>query len=48
MDEILNIDNSETKTVGISNDKGGTTGTIDFLSDNSEKATPMNSPLTYN
>ncbi len=45
MDEILNIDNSETKTVGISNDKGGTTGTIDFLSDNSEKATPINSPL---
>ena len=33
MDAILGIDNNETKTVGISNEAGGITGSIDFLSD---------------
>ena len=32
MDAILGIDNNETKTVGISNEGGGITGSIDFLS----------------
>jgi len=45
MDQILNIDNSETKQVGITPSAGGATGSIDFLSDNnSDKATPINSP----
>ncbi len=47
MDQILNIDNSETKKVGISNESSGITGMVDFLSDNnSEKSiiTPLNSP----
>jgi len=30
MDAILGIDNNETKTVGISNEAGGITGSIDF------------------
>ena len=48
MDQILNIDNNETKQVGISNDSAGVTGAIDFLSDNnSDKSinTPVNSPM---
>ena len=47
MDQILNIDNNETKKVGVSNDSGGITGAIDFLSDNnSDKSiTPINSPM---
>ena len=48
MDAILGIDNNETKTVGISNEAGGITGTIDFLSDNnSDKShnSPLNSPM---
>ena len=47
MDQILNIDNNETKKVGVSNDSGGITGSIDFLSDNnSDKTlTPINSPM---
>ena len=46
MDQILNIDNSETKQVGITPSAGGATGSIDFLSDNnSDKATPINSPI---
>ena len=48
MDAILNIDNNETKKVGISNEGGGITGSIDFLSDNnSEKSNNSvhNSPL---
>ncbi len=47
MDQILNIDNNETKKVGVSTESGGITGVIDFLSDNnSEKSnqTPMSSP----
>ena len=45
MDAILGIDNNETKTVGISNESGGITGTIDYLSDNnSNKSSPLNSP----
>lgn len=47
MDQILNIDNNETKKVGVSNGSG-ITGSIDFLSDNnSEKSvtTPINSPI---
>ena len=45
MDQILNIDNSETKQVGITPSAGGATGSIDFLSDNnSDKPTPINSP----
>jgi len=45
MDTILGIDNNETKTVGISNESGGITGTIDYLSDNnSNKSSPLNSP----
>ena len=48
MDAILGIDNNETKTVGISNEGGGITGSIDFLSDNnSDKShnSPLNSPM---
>jgi hypothetical protein len=48
MDAILNIDNNETKKVDISNEGGGITGTIDFLSDNnSDKSNNSvnNSPL---
>jgi hypothetical protein len=47
MEQILNIDNNETKKVGVSNESG-ITGSIDFLSDNnSEKSlTPINSPIT--
>ena len=47
MEQILNIDNNETKKVGVSTESGGITGVIDFLSDNnSEKSnqTPMSSP----
>ena len=47
MDQILNIDNNETKQVGVSNSTG-VTGSIDFLSDNnSEKSvtTPISSPI---
>ena len=47
MEQILNIDNNETKKVGVSTETGGITGVIDFLSDNnSEKSnqTPMSSP----
>lgn len=47
MDTILNIDTSETKQIGVSNDSfgKGATGSIDFLSDNSNQNTPVNSPL---
>ena len=48
MDQILNIDNNETKKVGISNESSGITGSIDFLSDNnSDKSitTPIGSPM---
>ena len=48
MDQILSIDNNDTKKVGISNEGsgGGITGEVDFLSDNSDKApTPMGSPM---
>ena len=48
MDAILNIDNNETKKVDISNEGGGITGSIDFLSDNnSDKSNNSvnNSPL---
>jgi hypothetical protein len=48
MDEILNIDNSETKKVGISNETNGITGSLDFVSDNNSdksKNSPMNSPI---
>jgi hypothetical protein len=46
MDAILGIDNNETKKVGITTESTGITGTIDFLSDNnSDKSTPLNSPL---
>jgi len=48
MDQILNIDNNDTKKVGISTESGGITGSIDFLSDNnSDKVTnsPLNSPM---
>ena len=49
MDQILNIDNNETKKVGISNESTGITGSIDFLSDNnSDKSvtTPIGSPIS--
>jgi hypothetical protein len=49
MDQILNIDNNETKKVGVSNESKGITGVIDFLSDNnSDKSntTPIGSPMT--
>ena len=46
MDQILNIDNNETKKVGISTESGGITGSIDFLSDNnSDKSN--NSPFLH-
>jgi len=48
MDQILNIDNNETKKVGITGESNGITGTIDFLSDNnSDKSnnTPIGSPM---
>ena len=48
MDQILNIDTTETKKVGITSDAGGATGTIDFLSDNNSdksKTSPQQSPL---
>ena len=48
MDAILGIDNNETKTVGISNEGGGITGSIDFLSDNNSvksNNSPLNSPM---
>ena len=32
MEQILNIDNNETKKVGVSTESGGITGVIDFLS----------------
>ena len=34
MDTILNIDTNETKTVGITKETVGTTGSLDFLTDN--------------
>ena len=49
MDQILNIDNNDTKKVGISTETTGATGTLDFLSDNnSDKSvkTPQASPLS--
>lgn len=50
MDQILNIDNNETKSVGISKETSGITGAIDFLSDNnsdkSNNVTPLNSPMS--
>ena len=48
MDQILNIDNNETKKIGVSNDSGGLTGSIDFLSDNNsdKSVTPINSPMS--
>jgi len=46
MDTILNIDNNDTKKVGISTDTTGATGSLDFLSDTGSKQnTPLNSPL---
>jgi len=48
MDTILNIDNNDTKKVGITTDTTGATGSLDFLSDNNSdksKNTPLNSPL---
>ena len=48
MDQILNIDNNETKQVGISTEASGVTGAIDFLSDNNSNKsanTPLNSPM---
>ena len=48
MDEILNIDNSDTKKVGISNETNAITGSLDFVSDNNSdksKNSPMNSPM---
>ena len=47
MDQILNIDNNETKSVGVSNESSGITGAIDFLSDKSNSAnpTPTSSPI---
>ena len=47
MDQILNIDNNETKSVGVSNEPSGITGAIDFLSDKSNSAnpTPVSSPM---
>ena len=48
MDQILNIDNNETKKIGVSNDSGGLTGSIDFLSDNNsdKSVTPINSSMS--
>ena len=47
MDQILNIDNNETKNVGVSKESSGITGAIDFLSDKSNSAnpTPISSPM---
>ena len=47
MDQILNIDNNETKNVGVSNDSSGITGVVDFLSDNNsaKSNTPIQSPI---
>ena len=49
MDTILNIDNNDTKKVGISTDTTGVTGSLDYLSDNnsnnSRQSSPLNSPL---
>ena len=52
MDQILNIDNNDTKKVGISTETTGATGTLDFLSDNNSdksvktpQASPLNSPM---
>jgi hypothetical protein len=48
MDTILNIDNNDTKKVGITTDTTGATGSLDFLSDNNSdksKNSPQNSPL---
>ena len=49
MDTILNIDNTDTKKVDISNSVGGATGSVDFVSDNlsdnqSDKSIRINSP----
>jgi hypothetical protein len=45
MDKILNIDNNETKKVGVTTGSGGITGSLDFLSDNNSVKTisPVNS-----
>jgi hypothetical protein len=45
MDAILNIDNSETKKVDISNNGGGITGSIDFLSDNNSDNNSVNNSV---
>ena len=54
MDTILNIDNTDTKKVDITNTSGGNTGSIDFVSDNNSDnqstkslniSSPLNSPM---
>lgn len=48
MDTILNIDNNDTKKVGITTDSGGATGSLDFLSENNSDRSansPLNSPM---
>ena len=54
MDTILNIDNTDTKKVDITNTSGGNTGSIDFVSDNNTDnqsikslniSSPLNSPM---
>ena len=45
MDTILNIDNNDTKKVGITTDTTGVTGSLDFLSDNNSNNSRNNSPL---
>ena len=54
MDTILNIDNTDTKKVDITNTSGGATGSIDFVSDNNSDnqstkslniSSPLNSPM---